>query len=164
VIRKAFIFPQGKPLADILMKIVLYLLPVFVCIYSLASAQELDIWQVLAEVGFESRPSRENGFMIDSPKFSKHLKSYDGKRVTVKGYLIPLSEMGGRQEYMLSALPFNQCYFCGGAGPETVVEIQTTQSIKFVTRQIAMEGILFLNDTDPDHHMYIIKNARLIEK
>jgi hypothetical protein len=146
------------------MRIVLYLLPALAGIFSQVSAQESDIWMVLAEVGFENRPSREGGFMIESPKFSKHLKSYHGKKVTVKGYLIPLSEMGGRQEYMLSSLPFNQCYFCGGAGPETVVEIQTMQPIKFVTRQIAMEGILFLNDSDPDHHMYIIKNAKLIEK
>lgn len=147
-----------------MMRIVLYLLPVLVGIAPLAFAQEPDIWLVLAEVGFENRPSRETGFMIESPKFSNQLKSYHGKKVTVKGYLIPLSEMGGRQEYMLSSLPFNQCYFCGGAGPETVVEIQTTQSIKFVTRQITLEGILSLNDSDPDHHMYIIKNARLIEK
>lgn len=127
------------------------------------SAQVEDIWQVLAEVGFETKPSRENGFEIDSPKFSKRLWSYDGKKVKVKGYLIPMSELGGRQEYMLSALPFNQCYFCGGAGPETVVELQTKQSIKFVTKQIVMEGTLQLNDKDPNHHMYIIKDARLVE-
>jgi hypothetical protein len=117
-----------------------------------AVAQEPDVWQILAEVGYESAPSRETGFEIESPKFSKRLWSYNGRVVRVKGYLIPMAELGGRNEYMLSSLPFNQCYFCGGAGPETVVEIQTKQSIKFVTRQIVMEGILFLNESDPDHH------------
>ncbi len=126
-------------------------------------AQEPDVWQILAEVGYESKPSRETGFEIESPKFSKRLWSYNGKVVRVKGYLIPMAELGGRNEYMLSSLPFNQCYFCGGAGPETVVEVQTKQNIKFVTRQIVMEGILFLNESDPDHHMYIIKDAKLIE-
>jgi hypothetical protein len=126
-------------------------------------AQEPDIWQVLAEVGFETIPNRETGFQIESPKFSKRLWGYNGKKVKVKGYLIPMTELGGRQEYMLSALPFNQCYFCGGAGPETVVEIQTKQSIKFVTRAIVMEGVLQLNDKDPNHHIYIIKDARLVE-
>jgi hypothetical protein len=136
---------------------------VFLLLTYTARAQDLDMWQVLAEVGYETKPSRETGFTIDSPKFSKRLWSYNGKKVQVKGYLIPMAELSGRQEYMLSALPFNQCYFCGGAGPETVVEIQTSQTIKFVTRQIAMEGILLLNDSDPDHHMYIIKKATLIE-
>lgn len=126
-------------------------------------AQEVNLWQVLAEVGYESRPGAETGFTIESPKFSKRLLSYNGKVVRVKGYLIPMAELGGRNDYMLSSLPFNQCYFCGGAGPETVVEIQTKQNIKFVTRQITIEGILFLNDFDPDHHMYIIKNAKVIE-
>jgi hypothetical protein len=71
--------------------------------------------------------------------------------------------MIGRQDYMISALPFNQCYFCGGAGPETVVEVQSKETVRFVTRQIAMEGILVLNASDPDHHMYILKEARLVE-
>lgn len=135
---------------------------VLFCYYGVV-AQEPDVWQILAEVGYESKPSRETGFEIESPKFSKRLWSYNGKVVRVKGYLIPMAELGGRNEYMLSSLPFNQCYFCGGAGPETVVEIQTKQNIKFVTRQIVMEGILFLNESDPDHHMYIIKDAKLIE-
>ena len=128
-----------------------------------AQGQEPDIWQVLAEVGFESRPARESGYEIESPKFSKRLLSYNGRKVLVKGYLVPMAELGGRNEYMLSALPFNQCYFCGGAGPETVIEVQTRQSIKFVTHQVRMEGMLVLNDSDPDHHMYILKEAKLIE-
>jgi hypothetical protein len=153
--RKAFIFPKVIPMVKTsLLFLLLFLLP---------EVQELDLWQVLSEVGFESRPSRESGFEIDSPKFSKRLWSYNNKKVSVKGYLIPLSEMGGKNAYMLSALPFNQCYFCGGAGPETVVEVETKQSIRFVTRQITMEGILLLNDKDPDHHMYILKDARVIE-
>lgn len=126
-------------------------------------AQEINVWQVLAEVGYETRPSAETGFEIESPRFSKRLWSYNGKKVRVKGYLIPLAELGGRNEYMLSSLPFNQCYFCGGAGPETVVELQTSQPIKFVTRQITVEGVLFLNDFDPDHHMYMIKDAKVID-
>ncbi len=139
------------------------LIILFLFCSSISFAQEVDVWQVLSEVGFETQPSRETGFEIESPKFSKRLWSYNGKVVRVKGYLIPMAELGGRNEYMLSSLPFNQCYFCGGAGPETVVEVQTKQNIKFVTRQIVLEGILFLNESDPDHHMYIIKNAKLIE-
>jgi len=121
------------------------------------------MWQILANVGFETKPSRETGFEIESPVFSKYLKNWNGKKIKIKGYLIPLSEMGGRHEYMLSSLPFNQCYFCGGAGPETVVEVQTNEKIKFVTRQISIEGVLVLNDTDPDHHMYILKDAKFVE-
>jgi hypothetical protein len=135
----------------------------FISVFASFLFQDIDIWQVLSEVGFERKPGRETGYEIDSPNFSKRLLSYNGKRVIIKGYLIPLSEMSGRQDYMISALPFNQCYFCGGAGPETVVEVQSKETVRFVTRQIAMEGILVLNASDPDHHMYILKEARLVE-
>jgi hypothetical protein len=75
---------------------------------------------------------------------------------------VPLEETGGKGKFMLSSLPFNVCYFCGAAGPETVVELETSEHLKFSTKQIFMEGILFLNDRDPDHHIYILKSATLI--
>jgi len=139
------------------------LLIIFYLISSSVVAQEVNTWHILSEVGYESKPSEENGFQIDSPKFSKRLWTYNGKKVQLKGYLIPLSELGGKNEYMLSSLPFNSCFFCGGAGPETVVEIQTKQQIKFTTKQITMEGILSLNDKDPNHHIYILKNVKLLD-
>ena len=90
---------------------------------------------------------------MERPIFSKYLKTFQAKKVKLKGYIIPLDESGGKGKYMLSALPFNVCYFCGAAGPETVVEIETSESIKFTTKQITMEGTLQLNDVDPDHHI-----------
>lgn len=130
---------------------------------SAASAQDADAWRILLEVSFETMSSGEKGYEMDVPRFSDRVKSYNGKRITVKGYLIPLSEVGGKQAYMLSSLPFNSCYFCGGAGPETVIEIETKQVISFTTNQIVMEGVFVLNDKDLDHHMYILKQAKRID-
>ncbi|GIV36915.1 MAG: hypothetical protein KatS3mg032_1294 [Cyclobacteriaceae bacterium] len=139
--------------------VIFFLLPVA----AWAQTKQENMWNILAEVGFESRPAKENGFEIESPRFSKRLWSYNGKIIRIKGYLVPLAELGGQNKFMLSALPFNQCYFCGGAGPETVVELQTKQPVKFVTRQITVEGVLQLNDADPDHHIYVLKNARVLD-
>jgi hypothetical protein len=127
-----------------------------------AQAQEGNGWQLLAEVGFETKPSAQNGFEIDSPTFSKRLKAANGKTITLKGYLVPLSEVGDKQQYMLSSLPFSSCYFCGGAGPETIIELDTKEKIKFVTKVIVMEGMLLLNASDPDHHIFILKNPKII--
>lgn len=138
------------------------LIILFCSITSLTFAQEISGWQLLAEVGFETKPSAQDGFEVDKPKFSKRLKEADGKKITLKGYLIPLSEVGSRQQYMLSLLPFSSCYFCGGAGPETVVELDTKEKIKFVTKQIVMEGTLVLNASDPDHHIFILRNPKII--
>jgi hypothetical protein len=56
------------------------------------------------------------------------------------------------------------CYFCGAAGPETVVEVETDEKIKFSPDAIWMEGILRLNDRDPDHHIYLLQQAKVVKK
>ncbi|HYG01611.1 MAG TPA: hypothetical protein VD927_04150 [Chryseosolibacter sp.] len=120
-----------------------------------------NFWHVLAEVQF-IKSKDPQGYEIEKPVFSKHLRSYNGKKVTLKGYLIPLNEINGKGSYVLSSLPFNVCYFCGAAGPETVVELETTEPITFTTKSISIEGILSLNEKDIDHHIYIIKSPRLL--
>ena len=121
---------------------------------------EQNYWQVLAEVRF-SKTLDANGHEIDIPVFSARLQSYHGKEIMLEGYLIPLSETGAAS-YMFSKLPFNVCYFCGGAGPETVVELQTSKPIDFTSKRIACRGILLLNSKDPDHHIFILQNASIV--
>jgi hypothetical protein len=123
--------------------------------------QKENFWQVLAEVSFRHNKDAQ-GYDFEVPVFSKNLKSFQGKKIILKGYIIPLEEMGGGGKFMLSSLPFNVCYFCGAAGPETVVEVDTDMKIKFTTKQIMMEGILALNESDPNHHIYILKSVKLL--
>jgi len=127
-----------------------------------ANCQEENFWHVLAQVSF-SKTKDNSGFEIEKPLFSKYLKTFQGKKISLKGYVIPVNEAGGKGTFMLSLLPFNVCYFCGAAGPETVIEVDTAQRIKFTTKPITMEGLLSLNDKDPDHHIYVLKSATLIE-
>lgn len=122
--------------------------------------QEDNFWQVLAEVHFVKQKD-ENGYTFEKPVFSAYLKTFKGKKVKLKGYMIPVEETGGKAKFMLSSLPFNVCYFCGAAGPETAVEVETNQSVRFSTKQIILEGTLLLNDSDPDHHIYILKSASI---
>jgi hypothetical protein len=122
--------------------------------------QEKNFWQVLAEVSFK-KESRD-GYEVEVPQFSKYLKSWNGKKIRLKGFIIPVGEVGDASKFMFSSLPFNVCYFCGAAGPETIMEVETNQKIKFTSQSIWMEGILILNEKDPDHHMYILKSATVI--
>jgi len=123
--------------------------------------QQENFWHTLAQVSFKNVKDK-NGYDTELPVFSKYLKTFQGKKVQIKGYVIPLDEVGGEGKFMLSSLPFNLCYFCGAAGPETVVEVETTDKVKFSTKQITMEGIIVLNETDPNHHIYILKSAKLL--
>jgi len=127
-----------------------------------ALAQPVNFWNVLAEVGFQKKKDA-NGFDVDVPQFSAHLKTYDRKTIQLKGFVIPMDEAGSGK-FMFSMLPFNLCYFCGAAGPETVVEVEGPQAIAFTTQSIVLEGTLRLNASNPDRHIYILQNARLIKK
>lgn len=141
---------------------ILFTIQLLFLVSTISHAQE-NFWHVLAEVGFETKMDASGKYEIEVPTFSKYLKTFNNKRVQLKGYIIPLSELGGQSEFMFSSLPFSMCYFCGSAGPETVVEIESKEKIKFTTSQVKIEGILVLNSSDPDHHMYILKSAKRID-
>jgi hypothetical protein len=147
-----------------LLKIITWkiLLVIILLQVGIRSVQSENFWNTLAQVSF-SKSRDAQGYEIEKPVFSQYLKSFQGKKIRLKGYIIPMGEIEGKGKFMLSALPFNVCYFCGAAGPETVIEIDTKQKIKFTTRQIIMEGFLVLNDKDPDHHIYVLKTATLIQ-
>jgi len=135
---------------------------VFLCLTWCGAAVAQDnFWNTLAEVGYATKKDA-SGYDVEVPLFSKHLKTFQGKKIRLKGYIIPLAEVGDQSKFMLSALPFNVCYFCGAAGPETVVEVASAEKIKFSTKPMVLEGTLMLNDKDPDHHMYILKAAKVI--
>lgn len=135
---------------------------VAVCCTFAGSAQSVpNFWQVLAEVGFQSKKDK-NGYQVEEPVFSKNLRSWNGKKIKLKGFVIPVNEVGDQSKFMLSSLPFNVCYFCGAAGPETVIEVESTERVRFTSKPIWIEGTLLLNDKDPDRHMYILKAAHLI--
>jgi hypothetical protein len=121
--------------------------------------QQDNFWHVLAQVGFEKKKDNQ-GYVQDVPVFTQYLKEWHGKRIQLKGYIIPAGEVGD-ERYMFSALPFNICYFCGAAGPETVVELETSQKILFSSKPMVLEGTLFLNVSDINRHMYILKQVKV---
>ncbi len=122
--------------------------------------QDKNFWHVLAEVRFIKE--NKSGYEMEVPLFTDHLKSWNGKKISLKGFVIPVGEVGDESKFMLSSLPFNVCYFCGAAGPETIMEVESTENVKFTSQAIWMEGILQLNEKDPDRHIYILKDAKVV--
>ena len=110
-------------------------------------AQKLVSWNSFAQVTFHREYSETFGFEVNvkPPEFSKELMALNGKQITVKGYVIPVDiELG---MYMVSANPFANCFFCGNAGPETVVELFPNGKFpRFSTDQVVtFKGILQIN-------------------
>lgn len=118
-------------------------------------------WQTLAKVTFEDQYNEELETYISYPLFSPEVQALDGQEVLVSGYVIPLEETG-EDILVLSAFPFSSCFFCGGAGPESVMDIKLKNSTdnRYKTDQMTrFRGKLRLNDSDLYYLNYILEEA-----
>jgi len=52
----------------------------------------------------------------------------------------------------------------GGAGPETVMEVVSLDGVEFSADPITLKGILRLNDSDINHLMYKLEEARIVKE
>lgn len=125
--------------------------------------QDINYWNTLKDVEIKTRPDETGRYEIEYPQFGEKLKSLEGKTIRLKGYMVPLKEYTGHKFFVLSAYPFNMCFFCGMAGPETVIEIYSVENISYTSDKIEMEGTLKLNYDDANHLMYILNDAKLID-
>ena len=121
--------------------------------------QEPNSWKTLSKVKIEKRFDETLNFEIDYPTFSEEVKALDGKEIALEGWMIPLDELRGENYFVLSALPFANCFFCGGAGPETVIEVFSKKNIDFTEKRIKIKGKLTINADDPLRLMYIMNDA-----
>lgn len=128
-----------------------------------ALAQNQSTWKVLSKVQIEKRFDELLNYEIDFPTFSDEVKALNGKEIVLEGWIIPLDELRGENYFVLSALPFANCFFCGGAGPETVLEVFSEKNIKFTEKRIKVKGVLNINADDPLKLMYILQKAELID-
>jgi hypothetical protein len=138
-----------------------------ICSFTLKSQDntaKLIDWKFLADVKFEDKYYEEFEAWYLYPIFSEKIKALDGKRVIIKGYIIPLDVDGGI--YALSAYPFSSCFFCGGAGPESVMTINFKGSHgKYKTDDVVtFTGKLGLNNNDVEQFNYILNDAEEISK
>lgn len=125
-----------------------------------------NIWRILKQITWTKKYNPQYKASLPHPKFSKAIQKLHGKSIIVKGYLVPTEMYAGNGEFLiLSALPAKSCYFCGGAGPESVIEVYLKRRrTTFHAGKIAFQGILRLNNSDPDHLIYILQNAKQVFK
>ncbi len=126
-------------------------------------AQGESMWRTLSKVTYEVRLDEVTKFDLEFPIFSDEVKALDGKEITIEGWMIPLEELKGKSYFVLSALPFANCFFCGGAGPETVMEVYCKKHIDFTEKRIKVKGTLTVNADDPLRLMYILNEARQVD-
>lgn len=115
-------------------------------------------WKILSKVKYKSNLDAESGEIIYTPIFSKSIEAYEGKTIVLEGYIIPAELSRGKMT--LSSFPYSSCFFCGGAGPESVIELETSSPIIYrLEKPIVLQGKLKLNRTDPLRLMYVLSEA-----
>lgn len=137
------------------------------CLFSITSLltgqNSSATWNTLGKITFKKEFDAALGFKIDKPIFSDEIKALSGKVVEIKGYIIPTDGYKSHTEFILSAFPYNMCFFCGGAGPETVMEIYAKSPIKFTSDAVTIRGKLELNSDDVNRLIYAMSDAEQVE-
>lgn len=129
-----------------------------------ASFAQTDGWVGFAKTKFDAKFNDKAGEYFLYPTFSADLKAQVGKEIELEGYYLPI-DVEGNAYIILSKFPYSQCFFCGGAGPESIAEVYfKTKGQTFEPDQfIRVKGKLRLNDSDLEHGNFIIEEAVVVK-
>jgi len=143
------------------MKKYLILLSVSMAISGFA---QTDTWASFAKTKFEAKYNEKAAEYFLMPGFPDELKNLVGKEISLEGYYLPI-DVEGNAYIILSKFPYSQCFFCGGARPESIAEVSfKVKPGKFEPDQyIRVKGKLKLNEADIDHGNFLIEEAMLIK-
>ncbi len=140
------------------MKIRLLLICLFAVIGLQAQTPEVK-WNELMDVTFKDIYLEADDIYVYYPLFDEKQRKFDGQKVTVTGYIIPIDV--DQNLYVLSAFPFSACFFCGNAGPESVMALYFKEDPRVyqTDERLTFEGVLRLNDTDIDELIYVLNQV-----
>ena len=133
-------------------------------LYSGSSIAQSDLsWDILSDVTFEEQYLEESDTYWLIPSFGDFIKLYEKQEVTIEGYLIVIDI--DENFFVLSKYPYSACFFCGAAGPDSIVELQLDQKLRGVQtdQKVRVRGRLSLNKSDIEHFNYILTQASVIE-
>ena len=126
--------------------------------------QENISWDILANVVWHEEIDTATGYKNSVGTFGDDLLKLNGQEVYISGYVIPLDAMG--LSYALSRSSYASCFFCGQAGPETVMELKVRpraiESHDQNNTLLKFKGTLVLKEINPTGLNYILDRAILI--
>ncbi|AYQ33173.1 DUF3299 domain-containing protein [Runella sp. SP2] len=120
-------------------------------------------WDTLKDVKYRKKFYVEVGQFFLYPTFGKSLKELEGKTVSISGYVIPMDTEG--EYYVVSKYPMAQCFFCGGAGPETIVMLNFKKKPRRMRtdEKRCFTGRIRLNADRIDELNFILDDTALCE-
>lgn len=122
------------------------------------SGQQIISWDDLSRTHSTIITRGENKGLL-KPMFPESVRDLDGVEVIISGYIVPVDVSGSR--YALSRFPLASCFFCGNAGPETVMELNFSSPIHHLITDtfVTVKGVFMLNDNEPHRLFFILENC-----
>jgi hypothetical protein len=119
-------------------------------------------WKLLGQIKFLKKPSKEYPEGVMFPVINPTLKAKNNRTIYMTGFIVPIDN----KNYALSKNVFASCFFCGQAGPETIMGIKfKNPGVKLKTDQyVTLQGTFRYNDSDVDDWIYHIDNAVIVSK
>lgn len=132
--------------------------------FSTPLPMEEDGWAILAKVKFTEKLIKPQDEYYLVPFFDSKIRAYSGKAFMLKGHYLPM-DLDDKHTIILSRVPFSMCFFCGGAGPESVAEVHFVNKPPRLKpdQVITVKGILRLNDSDINHMNFILEDAAILD-
>ena len=119
------------------------------------------IWAKLYAIQYTQ--SKDELGEYEKPLFSNEVKALEGKVITLPGYIVPFETSKIKSnEFILTSLPLNACFFCGVGGPETVIEVNLKKPISYTDKLVEVKGVLRLNNCNPDKMIYRLDQAEYL--
>lgn len=129
---------------------------------SLFTATPIDSinWKLLGMIKFIKKADKEYGEVM-YPQVNSLVKQKASKKIAISGFIIPIDNT----TYALSKNVFASCFFCGQAGPETIMGIKFKgETPKLKTDQyVTLVGTFRINETDVEDWIYHIDNAVIVK-
>ncbi len=126
-----------------------------------------DVWEtLLKDIKIKYAYSIKYNSMLPKPKFGDKLKAMDGKLITIAGYSLPADITNN--VLLISYNPMNMCFFCGGSGIESLVQLIPKPADKARFKRLKtdnyfeVKGRLKLNANDYEHLVYILEDVEFV--
>lgn len=117
-------------------------------------------WKNLGDVKFTKGNHPDYGEVM-FPKVNAKVKALHKKKITISGFVVPIDN----EHYALSKNVFAACFFCGQAGPETIMGIHFKDfkgRIKTDT-YVTITGYLRINENNVDDWIYNLDNTVVVK-
>jgi len=117
-------------------------------------------WKLLGEITYEKKKHATYG-EVQFPVVNEKVKAKGKKRVLISGFIVPIDS----KTFAISKNVFAACFFCGKAGPESIVGLKfrgTTPKLK-TDQYVTVEGSFRYNETDADDWIYNFDDVVIVK-